>query len=287
MVKISITRWRVTVLLAFLALLVGIPVASASSAATSTGWIRLANLSATTPAVDVYVYPSGNSTPLIVLHDFAYGVVSPYEVVGAGGYSVSMRTAGSSATSAPVLSASLTVAADHSYTAAALAGQLKVLNDSLTTPKGASLVRVIQASAKQPTVTFHCSCAAGAPGDITTNAAPGSVSAYATIPPGTWVMSATGPTAKASAPVTLVAGTVHTELVLDTSSGIEVVNLLDAAGSQPPAGGVNTGFGGTAPHGAGSPLPWLAVIGAGALLTLAGGGLWLRRHGLRRLTAGA
>ena len=34
-------------------------------------------------------------------------------------------------------------------------------------------------------------------------------------------------------------------------------------------GGVGTGFGGTAPHGPGSPLPWLAVIGAGAVLTLA------------------
>jgi hypothetical protein len=286
MVKISIKRWRVTVLLAFLALLVGFPVASASAAAASTGWIRLANLSTTTPPVDVYVYPSGSSAPLIVLHDYGYGTVSPYEVVGAGGYSVSMRTAGSSATSAPVLSASLTVAADHSYTAAALAGTLKVLNDSLTTPKGASLVRVIQAS-KQPAVTFHCSCAAGAPGDITTNAASGSVSAYATIPVGTWTMTATGPTAKASAPVTLVADTVHTELVLDTSTGIEVVDVLDAAGMLPPSGGVSTGFGGAAPHGPGSTLPWLAVIGAGALLTLAGGGWWLRRGRLRGLTASA
>ena len=34
--------------------------------------------------------------------------------------------------------------------------------------------------------------------------------------------------------------------------------------------------GGTAPHGPGSPLPWLVVIGAGSLLALTGG-LRLRR----------
>jgi hypothetical protein len=284
MLKSLIAFWRIIVLVAFSALLIGIPAASASAA--STGWIRLANLSPTTPPVDVYLYPSGSSTALIVLHDFAYGAVSGYEPVNAGGYSVSMRPAGASATSAPLLSGSAMVQADHSYTAAALDGQLKFLNDSLTTPKGVSLVRVIQASAKQPDVTFHCSCAAGAPGNITTNATPGSVSAYAPIPPGTWIMSATGPTAKASVPVTLVADTVHTEVVLDQPGGIEVVNLLDAAGAQPPTGGVNTGFGGTAPRGPGSPLPWLAVIGAGAVLTLAGG-LRRRRSGPRRLAVGA
>jgi hypothetical protein len=57
---------------------------------------------------------------------------------------------------------------------------------------------------------------------------------------------------------------------------------VDAAGAgKPPAGGVRTGFGGTAPHGPGSPLPWLAAIGAGALIALTGG-LRLRRNGLRR-----
>ena len=47
---------------------------------------------------------------------------------------------------------------------------------------------------------------------------------------------------------------------------------------------MNTGFGGTAPHGPGSPIPWLAVIGAGVLLTLTGG-VGLGRGRLRRLTS--
>ena len=81
-------------------------------------------------------------------------------------------------------------------------------------------------------------------------------------------MTATGPSANASLPVTLTAGTVHTEVVIDApGGGIEIVNLTRCRGAgQPPTGGVSTGFGGTAPHGPGSPLPWLAVIGAGALL---------------------
>jgi hypothetical protein len=273
-------------MLAFLAFLFAIPAASAS-AASSTGWIRLGNLSPTTNPVDAYVYASGSSAPTIVLRDLSYGTVSGYQPVNAGSYSVKMLSAGASASSTPVFSTSVTVSAGRSYTVAALSvassgGQLMVLDDSLTTPSGKSLVRVIQASLNQKVVKFYCSCG----GYITTNARPGSVSSYAPIPPGTWTMTATGSSAKASLPVTLTAATVHTEIVLATSGGgIQVVNLLDAVGSgQPPVGGVATGFGGTAPRGPGSPLPWVAVIGAGALLTLAGG---LRlRGGTRRVTAG-
>jgi hypothetical protein len=277
-------------LIALLALLFSIPAAASASAATSTGWIRLGNLSPTTSAVDVYLYPSGQSSAQFVLRDVGYGTVSAYETVNAGGYSVKMRAAGSAASSQPVLSASVTVQAGHAYTVTALPGaqgrQLKVLDDSLTTPTGKSLVQVIQASVKQGVVKFHCSCAPGAPGDIATHASSGSVSGYAPIPPGTWTMSATsldakpgaGTEADATLPVTLMAGSVYTEVVADGSNGLEILSLLDAAGSgQPAAGGVDTGFGGTAPHGPGSPLPWLAVIGAGALLTLTGG-LRLRRR---------
>jgi Domain of unknown function (DUF4397) len=277
------------VLFAFLALLIGIPVtASASYAAASSGWIRVGNLSADTSAVDVYVYPSGDSSPQFVVPDVSYGTVSAYRSVSAGDYSVKMRSAGSAASSQPVLTADVTVVDGKSYTATALSvngqAQLKVLNDELTSPTGKSLVRVIQASNKQNAVKFHCSCAPGAPGDIVTKASSGSVSSYAAIPTGTWTMSATGSSAEANLPVTLADNTVHTEVVLDGSSGLEIINLLDAAGAgQPPTGGASTGFGGTAAHGPGSPLPWIGVIGAGMLLALTGG-IWLRRSRLRRLT---
>jgi len=240
--------------------------------------------------VDVYLYSSGDASPQLVEHDVAYGTVLPYQAVNVGDYSVKVRAAGSSASSNPVWSVSLTVQAGGAYTvvplrASAQQGQLKVIDNNLTTPQDKSFVRVIQADINQNQVTFHCSCAAGAPGNITTDAAPGTVSPQAPIPAGTWTMSATGSTGTTSLPVTLTAGTVHTEIVIAApSGGIEIINVTDAAGAgQAPTGGVSTGFGGTAPRPAGSPVPWLAIISAGALLTLAGG--WqLRRNGLRRLT---
>ena len=273
--------------LAFLVLLLGVGAATAvASSAASDGWIRLGNLSANPAPVDMYVYASGSSTPQIVAHDVAYGEVLSYTPVSAGAYSVAIRNAGAAATSTPAMTVGLTVAGGKSYTVVPLrttsqTGQLKVLDDSLSTPAGQSLVRVIQASFDQKSVTFHCSCGQGAKGNIVANAAPGTVTAYATIPPGNWTMTATGPSAKAALPVTLTASTVRTEVVVDGPSGVQIVNLTDAvAAGQVPTGGVATGFGGTAPQGASALLPWLAVIGAGALLS-AGAGLRLRRAGSR------
>src|SRR6202012_1011659 len=139
------------------------------------------------------------------------------------------------AASTRVLTADVTGGGGKSYTATALSvngqAQLKILNNELAAPTGKSWVRVIQASSKQNAVKFHCSCAAGAPGDIVTKASSGSVSSYAAIPPGTWPMSATGPSAEANLPVTLADSTVHTEVVIDGSSGLQIINLLDAAGA--------------------------------------------------------
>ncbi len=275
---------QLTMLLAALALLLGIPAAaaSASSATTGTGWIRLAHLSPNTPPVDVYLYSFASSTTAqIVLHHVAYGTVSPYEAVTAGDYSVAMRGAGASPSSPAVLSASVTIKAGHAYTVAGMGPKsglrLQVLDDQLTTPSGKSMVRVIQASLKEQTVKFTCGGQA-----IVPKATFASVSTYQAIPANTWTMEAIGSGSTATGHYDMAAGTVHTMVVLDGANGLELVNLVDAAGSgKPPAGGVKTGFGGTAGHGPGSPLPWLAVIAAGALVTLAGG-LRLRRYGQGR-----
>jgi hypothetical protein len=241
--------------------------------------------------VDIYLYSSGNSSPQFVAHGVAYGTILGYQPVNVGDYSVKMRTAGSSASSNPVWSVSLTVKAGHAYMVVPLrttpqAGQATVIDNNLTTPKGLALVRVVQAALNQPKVTVHCSCAPGAAGNIAMDAAPGAVTSPAKIPPGSWTMTATAPTSTSSRLVPLTAGSIHTEVVISSSSGgVQVLDVTDAAGAgQAPTGGVSTGLGGTAPHGAGSPLPWLVLIGGGALLVLAGG--WqLRRHGLRRLNA--
>ena len=181
-------------LLAASALLLGIPAAataSAASATTGTGWIRLAHLSPNTPAVDVYLYSFGNSNAQIVLHHVAYGTVSPYEAVTAGDYSVAMRASGASPSSQPVLSTSVTVKADHAYTVAGMGPEsglrLQVLDDQLTTPSGKSVVRVIQASLKQQTVKFTCGGQT-----IVPKATFASVSSYQAIPANTWTMAAIG-----------------------------------------------------------------------------------------------
>jgi serine/threonine protein kinase/sugar lactone lactonase YvrE len=228
--------------------------ASPGPPAASTGFVSLGNLSQDPSPVDVYLYSPGDSSPQFVQHGVAYGTILPYRAVTAGDYTVKMRAAGSPASSNPVWSVSLTVKAGGVYTivplrASAQQGKLQVIDNNLTTPKGKSFVRVIQADLNQGQVTFHCSCAPGAPGNITTDAAPGTVSPQVPIPTGTWTMSATGPSAKTSLPVTLTAGTVHTEIVVAApGGGIQIINLVAAA--QPghaPTGGASTGLGGIAP----------------------------------------
>src|ERR1700750_2661852 len=285
----EITR-RIIMLMAAFALLLGIPAAAASassSAAQGTGWVRLGHPVPNPPPVDVYLYSFGNSNAKIVLHHVAYGEVSPYETVTPGDYSVAMRAAGASASSQPVLSTSVTVKADHAYTVAGMGPKsglrLQVLNDDLTTPAGKSSVRVIQASLKEQPGKFTCGRQA-----IVPKATFASVSSYQAIPANTWTMQAIGSGSTATDRFNMAAGTVHTMVVLDGANGLEIVNQTDAAGAgQPPVGGVptgggrTTGLGATAGHGPGSPAPWLAVIGAGALVAVVGG-LRLRRHGLRR-----
>jgi hypothetical protein len=276
---------RIVLLAALPLLLLAIPAASVAtaSAATTTGWIRLAHLSPNTPAVDVYLYSFGDSSAQIVLHHVAYGTVSPYEQVPTGDYTVAMRAAGAAATSAPVLSASVDVAAGHAYTVAGLGPEsglrLQVLDDQLSTPPGQALVRIIQASLKQSVVSVNWGS-----DTLQSSLKFGAVSSYQTVSAGTATLTVSGGGDQATTSVPLAAGTVHTLVVLDGAKGLQIDDLLDAAGSgTAPAGGAATGFGGMAPRGPSSPLPWLAAIGAGLLLAV-GGGLRLRS---RRVPASA
>jgi hypothetical protein len=268
----KLTR-RLLMLLAASALLLGIPAAAtafASSATTGTGWIRLAHLSPNTPAVDVYLYSFGNPNAKIVLHHVAYGEASPYEIATAGDYSVAMRLAGASPSTSPVLSTGVTIAAGHAYTVAGMGPEsglrLQVLDDDLTTPSGRALVRVIQASLKDQTVKVTYGSTV-----LASSLAFATVTSYHTVTPGTVTVAVSAGAGDANTSVTVAAGTVHTLVVLDGANGLQIDNLTDAAGSgQPPAGGVHTGFGGTAAHGPGSALPWLALIAVGLGLAVTG-----------------
>ena len=260
------------------------PAAAATAhtpASSGSGWVRLAHLSPNTPPVDVYLYSYGKPNAMIVLHHVSYGTVSPYERVPHGEYTVAMRGVGASPSSTPVLSNNLMVHPGHAYTVAGMgpfkALRLQVLDDQLTTPRGKSLVRVIQASLKEHHVTVTAGRAT-----LANNLAFASVTGFGTDRPGTWMVHAKGGTESWAGQVTLTPGTIHTLVVLDSSSGLKVTDLTDAAGSSvAPNGGAATGFGGTAPAPGSSPLPWLAALVAGALLALAGA------YRLRRVRAAA
>lgn len=275
-----VRRAAVARLLAVCAMALGLltaltPAATASPAGSSTGWLRLANLSPGSPTFDIYLYPVGNMRATLVLRDISYGMASGYQTVPAGGYTVAMRMAGKPASSSPVLSSTVSVGAGHAYTIASMgpstAPRLELLSDMLTTPKGKALVRVIQASMHQSQVTV----AAGGH-VLVRDLAFGSATSYAAVQPGTWKLHATGQTMTASSRESLMAGTSYTLVVLDGTGHLELVCLTDGAGSKvSPAGAAAMGFGGTAPR-APSPLPWLAGLAVGLLLA-ASGALWLRR----------
>jgi Domain of unknown function (DUF4397) len=244
--------------------------AAPASAAQGSGWLRLAHLSPNTPAVDVYLYSFHNSKALVVVHHVAYGTISGYQKVPAGEYTVAMRAAGAAPSSAPVISTTVNIEPGGAYTVAGLGPakglRLQVLRDRLTTPKGRSLVRIIQASLTQHLVTLRAGHSV-----IARHVPFGSVTSYKVVKPGTWDVSATGRTDRTSSQITLAAGTIHTIVVLDDPGDISLDDLVDAAGSKvAPAGAPATGFGGTAPSPGHSDLPWLALIGAGALLSMAG-----------------
>ena len=261
-------------------LMAAAPAVSAATTAPRSGgdgWIRLAHLSPNTPPVDVYLYSFGNAKAMLVLKHVAYGTVSPFEKVASGEYTVAMRGAGAKPGSPPVLSTTVTITAGGAYTVAGLgpakALRLQVLRDRLTTPRGKSLVRVIQASLRDHKVTVTAGSQV-----LARQLAFGNVTNFTTARPGSWMVHVSGAAGMATKSVTLKAGTIHTLVVLDgTSGGLMIDNLVDAAGSAvPPQGGAETGLGGTAPVPGPSPAPWAAAIVAGVLCT-AGAAYWLRR----------
>jgi Domain of unknown function (DUF4397) len=252
--------------------------ASAAAAASQDGWVRIAHLSPKAPAMDMYMYSFGDPGHATVLKDVSYGDVSAYMAVSPGQYTVAMRGFGAPASSAPALTTSFMVGAGTAYTVAALGPdpglRVAVLQDQMTTPAGQALVRVFQASLKEPRVTVSCGP------DVLVRQLPfGSATSYMAISPGTQTVQFTAPSEHTAMSVQLAANTVHTIVVLDDPTGLKVDDLTDAIGSQiMPKGGANTGHGGTAARLPSDPVPWLLTITVGALLTGAGfAGLRLRK----------
>ena len=240
--------------------------------------MRCVNLAPGTPE-DVYLYPFGDPDhPIVLTHEgYGYGSASDYMPVSAGQYTVAMRPADAPATSPPSISVSFMVGAGSNYTVASIgpatARRLEVLQDEMAGAAGSKvLVRVIQASLKQPRVTVSVGS-----GILASQLAFGAVSAYQAVPPGTPTVTFSTPGGHVAMPVALAAGSVHTIVVLDGTSGLRIDNLTDAAGSPDvPRGGAATGFGGMAPGGGPELAPWLGTL-AGGLLLVAAGVFGLRR----------
>jgi hypothetical protein len=246
------------------------PAASAAPAAGKDGWVRIAHLSPQAPAMDMYVYPFGNPGHPVVLKDVGYGAVSAYMAVVPGQYTVAMRGFGAAATSKPALTSSFMVTAGAAYTLAALGPdpglRTEVLKDQMNAPAGKAVVRVLQASLKQHRVTVSYG-----PDVLARELSFGTATSYKAVAPGVQTVRFAAPGEQATTPVNLAADSVHTIVVLDDSSGLKVDAVTDAVGSRiMPAGAISAGFGGTAPRPPANPVPWLVMIAAGALLTVAG-----------------
>jgi hypothetical protein len=140
---------------------------------------------------------------------------------------------------------------------------------------GKALVRVVQESVQQHRITVtDGSRALGGPLLL------GAYTGFLPVSPGWQAIRAAGNSTNTAARVFLPANTIHTLVVLDKPDkqrGLQIQGLQDAVGSKAmPAGGTATGFGGTAPVPAPSPVPWAAVV-VGGLLCCAAAGYWLRK----------
>jgi hypothetical protein len=227
----------------------------ASAAAGGASYLRLAHLSPDTPLVDVYVGSVGDPTESFVLAGVGYGAVSPYRPVPPGPYVISMRAAGASESSPPVISTTVDAGPGQAYTVAGtgLSAELglSVLDDRLDMPDpGRASVRVINAAVSVPLV--DCGQAGQEP--WARDVAFGTSTGYAQVPLGTWNLevAAAGRTAT-TLPVTLDTNSVYSVVLVDRDGGVSAELHRDSSGSAlVPLGGVDTGLGGTA--GAAGPL---------------------------------
>jgi hypothetical protein len=225
---------------------------SAATAATDgTGWLRLGHFSPDTKAVDVRVTAVSGGSIMLELSDVAYGDISSYQSLKEGTYTISMIAADSDDWTKVAISDTVTVAPSEATTVAAYGPsatlQLRAFSDDLTTPaSGNARIRVIQASTITPTVNVKTSTGLS----IASNARPGSATAYAEVPAGSWNLQLVGAGVTDTADVTVAAGSVNTLFVLDTADGgLTILPILDSAATPvTPVGGVQTGGGWFASH---------------------------------------
>jgi len=213
-------------------------------------FLRLAHLSPDTPEVDVYVASVADpDTSMVVLRGVGYGVLSEYQSLPVGQYTVSMRPAGAAESTTPVIATTLEAAAGSAYTVAGVGTfadlGLTVLTDDLSLPPdGQARARVIQAAASNPALDISVQGGATLGRDVEF----ASTTPYTDVDAGQWVLQVFADNrALAELPITVDAGSVYSIVILDTPTGVSAVLQVDAtAAGVVPAGGVETGGGGLA-----------------------------------------
>lgn len=265
------TVFRLPLLICLFVALLSAP----ATAAPADGYVRLAHLSPDTPAVDVYLYSPGTTEPRLVLRHVEYGVLSPYQRLPGGKYTVAMRPANAAASSKPVLSTKVRVRAGEAYTVAGMGPykgiQLRVLDDSPSLGAGRAAVRVVEASLRHPVVKVS------SPGrTIAAGLRFPAVTAYQPMRAGTAAIRVAGDSgAPSTVKVRMAAGSAHTVIVLDGGSGLRLIDLRDTShGGRTPHGGVDTGLGGMSR----APASTSSTLDVGGLLVLLGVGV----AGIRR-----
>jgi hypothetical protein len=221
---------------------------AASAAAPDDGWLRIGHLSPNTKGVDVELSSLAGGKTVFALDDVEYGQVSPYKELPTGTYVLSMRAA-DAPDSTPMISTDVTVQGGGASTVVAYgksnALKTAAFTDDLQQPgDGKAKLRLVQAATTAKKVDVSTSEGTA----IVSDAAFGTATNYATVAAGKWDLDITGSGQRGSASVDLAGNTVSTLFVLDDSKGdLTVVPVVDAAATTvTPAGGVQTGGGGTA-----------------------------------------
>jgi hypothetical protein len=215
------------------------PTAPAQAPPAQVGLLRVAHLSPSTGAVDMYA--QGPGLPLTrVASSVSYRGVTSYLPEVPGVYSLQARPAGAPPTSPPALSASVAVAPGSAQTAAFVdvgpgsTPQTEVLTDSTTTPPpGSALVRIIAAAAGVGPVDVS----AEGGGQLASGVFYGAASSYATVAARNWTMhvtTRTGETARTTVPVG--SSSVNSVIVSrDPEGALAVTAVTDAATAVPAA----------------------------------------------------
>jgi len=269
-----------TVLVALLLAYSGATAASAQAVPAPTnpsGFLRLGHLAPDVGPVDVYLKRADGGAESVI-KTAPYGAFTPYQTLAPDLYTVAMRLASAAPNAAPLFSAPVAVGRGKAYTMLATGTQYALktalVDDDLTKPPNdASRVRLVQGSTAAPMLTV---AAVGGP-TLTSELVYGQATGYANVPQGRWTLKVTkadGSEALNSAPVVdLAAGSVNSLLVTDApGGGIAITPVVDATGLDPamaPAGGIETGLGGTATDVVNAPaFPMLGDLGAAAVLAL-------------------